>query len=75
MDQVEFEPAQHWSATVLKAEDHCVEHNLLTRCGKMFNEQFQTIGTLSFHFVFNLEMGILIQLIIGIHLHFLSSKF
>lgn len=31
MDQVEFEPAQHWSATVLKSEDHCVEHNLLTR--------------------------------------------
>lgn len=40
MDQVEFEPAQHWSATMLKAEDHSVEHNLLTRCGKMFNEQF-----------------------------------
>ncbi|KAL2495169.1 hypothetical protein Fot_38926 [Forsythia ovata] len=31
MDQVEFEPAQHWSATVVKAEDHAVEHNLLTR--------------------------------------------
>ena len=22
MDQVEFEPAQHWSATVLKADEH-----------------------------------------------------
>ncbi|KAK6154694.1 hypothetical protein DH2020_008942 [Rehmannia glutinosa] len=31
MDQVEFEPAQHWSATVLKAADHSSEHNLLTR--------------------------------------------
>ncbi|KAI3466647.1 hypothetical protein Pfo_023310 [Paulownia fortunei] len=31
MDQVEFEPAQHWSAKVLKADDHSSEHNLLTR--------------------------------------------
>ncbi|KAL6538636.1 hypothetical protein OROGR_012624 [Orobanche gracilis] len=30
MDQVEFEPAQHWSATVLKAADNSSEHNLLT---------------------------------------------
>ncbi|XP_075502995.1 uncharacterized protein LOC142540601 [Primulina tabacum] len=31
MDQVEFEPAQNWTATVLKADSHLPEHNLLTR--------------------------------------------
>ncbi|KAK9267801.1 hypothetical protein L1049_010237 [Liquidambar formosana] len=31
MDQVEFEPAQHWSATILKADDHPSESNALTR--------------------------------------------
>ncbi|KAL3820556.1 hypothetical protein ACJIZ3_006461 [Penstemon smallii] len=27
MDQVEFEPAQNWSATLIKAESHSSEHN------------------------------------------------
>ncbi|GER48172.1 S-adenosyl-L-methionine-dependentmethyltransferases superfamily protein [Striga asiatica] len=31
MDQVEFEPAQHWVATVLKAPDNSSDHNPLTR--------------------------------------------
>ncbi|EYU43414.1 hypothetical protein ABFS82_08G144300 [Erythranthe guttata] len=30
MDQVEFEPAQNWTATLLKADDHSSDHNLLT---------------------------------------------
>ncbi|KAL0321212.1 UNVERIFIED_CONTAM: Trafficking protein particle complex subunit [Sesamum radiatum] len=29
MDQVEFEPAQHWSVRALKTADHSLEHNLL----------------------------------------------
>ncbi|XP_073121588.1 uncharacterized protein [Henckelia pumila] len=36
MDQVEFEPAQNWTATVLKADSHLSERNLLTR--KVFKE-------------------------------------
>uniref|UniRef100_A0A1D1YSX9 UPF0533 protein C56C10.7 n=2 Tax=Anthurium amnicola TaxID=1678845 RepID=A0A1D1YSX9_9ARAE len=31
MDQVEFEPAQHWTAAVLKADSHPSEINSLTR--------------------------------------------
>lgn len=31
MDQVEFEPAQHWTATVLKVDDHLSENNPLIR--------------------------------------------
>lgn len=31
MDQVEFEPAQHWSATMLKADERPLENNALTR--------------------------------------------
>ncbi|CAK9181782.1 unnamed protein product [Ilex paraguariensis] len=31
MDQVEFEPAQHWSATILKADDYQLENTVLTR--------------------------------------------
>ncbi|KAK3005377.1 hypothetical protein RJ639_016781 [Escallonia herrerae] len=31
MDQVEFEPAQHWSATLLKADDHHSGNDALTR--------------------------------------------
>ncbi|XP_051134016.1 uncharacterized protein LOC127253447 [Andrographis paniculata] len=31
MDQVEFEPAQHWNATMLKSVDHSLQHNLSTR--------------------------------------------
>ncbi|KAM7506092.1 hypothetical protein LguiB_004996 [Lonicera macranthoides] len=31
MDQVEFEPAQHWTATLLKADGHHSENNGLTR--------------------------------------------
>ncbi|XP_073144875.1 uncharacterized protein [Henckelia pumila] len=36
MDQVEFEPAQNWTATVLKADSHLSERNLLTR--ELFKE-------------------------------------
>ncbi|XP_073154128.1 uncharacterized protein [Henckelia pumila] len=36
MDQVEFEPAQNWTATVFKADSHLSERNLLTR--KVFKE-------------------------------------
>ncbi|KAL0300747.1 UNVERIFIED_CONTAM: Trafficking protein particle complex subunit [Sesamum radiatum] len=36
MDQVEFEPAQHWSVTALKTADHALEHNLLM--GETFKE-------------------------------------
>ncbi|GFP97389.1 trafficking protein particle complex subunit 13 [Phtheirospermum japonicum] len=36
MDQVEFEPAQHWTATALKAADNSSEHNSSTR--KTFKE-------------------------------------
>lgn len=32
MDQVEFEPAQHWTATLLKADGHHSENSGLTRC-------------------------------------------
>ncbi|XP_042520310.1 probable trafficking protein particle complex subunit 13 homolog isoform X2 [Macadamia integrifolia] len=31
MDQVEFEPAQHWSITILKADEHSSEINCRTR--------------------------------------------
>ncbi|XP_027111763.1 trafficking protein particle complex subunit 13 [Coffea eugenioides] len=31
MDQVEFEPAQYWSATLLQADDNCSENDSLTR--------------------------------------------
>ncbi|KAJ4982460.1 hypothetical protein NE237_033297 [Protea cynaroides] len=31
MDQVEFEPAQQWSATILKADEHSSEFNCRTR--------------------------------------------
>lgn len=31
MDQVEFEPAQHWTATILKVDDPLSESNSLTR--------------------------------------------
>ncbi|KAL3519725.1 hypothetical protein ACH5RR_017874 [Cinchona calisaya] len=31
MDQVEFEPAQHWSATLLQADDNCSEADPLAR--------------------------------------------
>lgn len=31
MDQVEFEPAQHWSATLLEADDHHSQNSNLTR--------------------------------------------
>ncbi|KAL6991040.1 hypothetical protein U1Q18_009163 [Sarracenia purpurea var. burkii] len=31
MDQVDFEPAQHWSATIVKADHHHSENNDLTR--------------------------------------------
>lgn len=34
MDQVEFEPTQHWSATILKANEHDSDSNSKTRCGK-----------------------------------------
>ncbi|KAK4421249.1 Trafficking protein particle complex subunit [Sesamum alatum] len=36
MDQVEFEPAQHWSVTALKTADHSLEHSLLM--GETFKE-------------------------------------
>ncbi|KAL0407347.1 UNVERIFIED_CONTAM: Trafficking protein particle complex subunit [Sesamum latifolium] len=36
MDQVEFEPAQHWSVRALKTADHSLEHNLLM--GETFKE-------------------------------------
>ncbi len=32
MDQVEFEPTQHWSATILKANEHDSDNNSKTRC-------------------------------------------
>lgn len=31
MDQVEFEASQHWTATILRADDHCSENDPLTR--------------------------------------------
>ncbi|KAK6932541.1 Trafficking protein particle complex subunit 13 [Dillenia turbinata] len=31
MDQVEFEPAQHWTVTTLKADEHSSENNTLSR--------------------------------------------
>jgi hypothetical protein len=31
MDQVEFEPAQHWNATLLKADDHHADNSSSTR--------------------------------------------
>lgn len=31
MDQVEFEPAPHWSATILKADEHHTESNSQAR--------------------------------------------
>lgn len=31
MDQVEFEPSQHWSATMLKADEHPSDNNAQTR--------------------------------------------
>lgn len=31
MDQVEFEPAPQWSATILKADEHSLERNSKTR--------------------------------------------
>ena len=32
MDQVDFEPAQHWSATILQANEHHSHSNSHTRC-------------------------------------------
>lgn len=31
MDQVDFEPSPNWSATLLKADDHHYEKDVLTR--------------------------------------------
>lgn len=31
MDQVDFEPAQHWSATLLKADHHDSENGIIDR--------------------------------------------
>lgn len=31
MDQVEFEPSEHWSATILKSDEHPLENNAPTR--------------------------------------------
>ncbi|XP_015890235.3 uncharacterized protein LOC107424855 isoform X2 [Ziziphus jujuba] len=31
MDQVEFEPAQHWSTSILKADEHHTENNSINR--------------------------------------------
>ena len=32
MDQVDFEPAQHWSATILQANEHHSHSDSQTRC-------------------------------------------
>ncbi|KAL0310668.1 UNVERIFIED_CONTAM: Trafficking protein particle complex subunit [Sesamum angustifolium] len=42
MDQVEFEPAQHWSVTALKTADHALEHNLLMGSLAIFSYQQET---------------------------------
>lgn len=35
MDQVDFEPAQQWSATILKVEEHHTEKDSLTRFDRL----------------------------------------
>lgn len=52
MDQVDFEPAQHWNATILKGDDHHSEKDRLARsvlCNTIWNkasliEEIASIG-------------------------------
>ncbi|KAK6133388.1 hypothetical protein DH2020_032852 [Rehmannia glutinosa] len=60
MDQVEFEPAQHWSATVLKAADHSSEHNLLTR--ETFKEPILIRSGEEFITIFTLLLFLLLRI-------------
>lgn len=72
MDQVEFEPAQNWTATLLKAADNSSEHNLLPRwvshvCYSAFTEKLYTYIFWFEHvlYLFNVVLAIFFRYPLG----------